>query len=377
MTQSNLSIYIIGGGPAGCATALALHQQALNSRHELHITLCDAPNKSAPAIGETVPPMLTQYLNELNIASILETTDHLICPGSISKWQDDTPGYNDFFFTPVGNGFHLNRTTFNAQLQDACRERKIKVINDTRLSEVRIQQQKLELTLKTDGKQKQHYCDFVVDASGHSRSVTNRLNIAQNNLDHVVSICAFYDLKGTPKNAAHTLVSSAEKGWWYGTRLPDDKALVSLCTDTKALKENNFNSIENWYQYFSTTDWFYQQCCKQFGGLLGVPEEIHLRPSSSSILSNVVGQNWLAVGDAASSYDSISSAGITKSVYHGIKAGHALANLIWTGSNKALSNYQETVFSDFNQYLQQHQMHYHAGGGKFNHKGFWGRRLLA
>lgn len=377
MTKRELSIYIIGGGPAGCATALALQQKAKQLELNLTITLCTAPVTSSPVIGETVPPILSQYLRELDAETVLNQDTHLVCPGSISIWQDDTPGYNDFLFTPVGNGYHLNRAKFNAQLINTCQQKQITVLENSRLTQLSKEGPGFQLELRNNNQTTMHYCDFIVDATGHNRSVVSKLEIAQNNFDQVVSLCAFYTLPDTERKAANTIVSSAQHGWWYGTQLPENKALISLCTDSQALKEQQLANSQTWYESFTSTQWFYQQCCQQFGYELPLPEKIFLRPSPSDILSNVIGDNWLAVGDAASSYDSISSAGITKSIIHGSIAGEAMATSFFECSREPLKSYQYEVFKDFNQYIQQHQMHYHSGGSKFEHSGFWGRRIVA
>ncbi len=382
MTQSDLSVCIIGGGPAGCATALALQNKAKQLKLSLAITLCTAPVTSSPVIGETVPPVLSQYLRELGGESVLNQNEtgentHLICPGSISTWQDNTPGYNDFLFTPVGNGYHLNRAKFNAQLLSLCKQKQIKILEDTRLTLLNKKDSGFQLELQNNSKPISIFSDFVIDATGHNRSVVKKLEVAQNNFDQVVSLCAFYTLPDTEKKAANTIVSSDQHGWWYGTQLPNNKALISLCTDSQELKQLQLANPQTWYTLLTSTPWFYQQCCQQFGYELPFPDKIYLRVSPSDILSNVVGENWLAVGDAASSYDSISSAGITKSVIHGTKAGEAIATALFEGTHESLNNYQNQVFEDFNNYLQQHQMHYHSGGSKFGHSGFWGRRIAA
>ncbi|MCY7296053.1 NAD(P)/FAD-dependent oxidoreductase [Alteromonas sp. a30] len=376
MNSTNLSVSIIGGGPAGCATALALQKHARRKGFELNIFVFTAPNTNAPCIGETVPPVLNQHLRDIDAHEILEGDDHLICPGSISEWQESRAGYNDFLFTPVGNGYHLNRELFNQQLLATCKKQLIEVVDNARLTDIEPHENGYRLALKRNGQRNTHYSDFVVDATGHNRSFTSKLNIAVNHFDKVMSICAIYALPEGEKRAANTMVSSAPSGWWYGTQLPENKALISFCTDSFELKSQDLSAPRNWYRTLLDSTWFYQQCIHQLGCELPEPDSLHLRPSPSDILSNVVGRNWLAVGDAASSYDSISSAGITKSVIHGNLAGEAICKSICKQDEKPLLDYQDSVFNDFSQYIKQHQMHYHAGGSRFNYSGFWKRRLV-
>ncbi|BFT31913.1 tryptophan 7-halogenase [Alteromonas sp. D210916BOD_24] len=376
-SESNrLSVAIVGGGPAGCATALSLLNTSLILKLNLQITLYNASVKTSPSVGETVPPVLSQYLRELNIEHVLEENHHLPCPGSISVWQDETPGYNDFLFTPIGKGYHLNRKFFNQQLLQACIKKGVRVLSDTRVGSINQYNNGYLLSVEHKSVQRNVYCDFVIDATGYHRTIINKLNIAQNTLDKVISLCAFFDLGDSKTQAANTLVCSAADGWWYGTQLPKKRALISFCTDSQGMKNTQSTSPKIWFQYLKMSEWFYRQCMVQFGTELPLPNKLWLRPCSSDILSNVVGQNWLAVGDAASSYDSISSAGITKSILQGICAGKSIGMAFHKQSLQPLFNYQDRVFDDFRHFVRQHQTQYTAGGARFNHSGFWQRRNI-
>ena len=51
-------------------------------------------------------------------------------------------------------------------------------------------------------------------------------------------------------------------------------------------------------------------------------------PSGTSYLKQPYGKNWLAIGDAAFSYDPISSYGITSALATGFYGAHAIASKI-------------------------------------------------
>jgi flavin-dependent dehydrogenase len=88
----------------------------------------------------------------------------------------------------------------------------------------------------------------------------------------------------------------------------------------------------------------------------------------------VVGSNWLAVGDAASSYDSMTSAGITKALLHAHQAGQAAAAWSTESNETGLRDYQDQVFADFNHYMRLHQRHY-RNETRFPGSRFWRNRL--
>src|SRR5258707_5345098 len=65
-------VLIAGGGPAGCAAAIAL------SRHapELSVCIADAPRDDAPALGETLPPPAAAMLKQLGVHECFVADGH-------------------------------------------------------------------------------------------------------------------------------------------------------------------------------------------------------------------------------------------------------------------------------------------------------------
>ena len=370
------TIYIIGGGPAGSATALSIAKFATNQEQtQFNVVQVCGPQSCHHAIGETIPPAATEYLHKLGVADLLNEQQHIYCPGSISIWGQEQPGFNDFFYTPVGKGYHLDRETFNLSLMLAAESSGVRLMLDTKLSGIEQVQDTKQLKLRLESADNTifKYADFVIDATGIQAKVARSLGVARNQYDAVISACAIYQLDCQTSKAAYTLVSAVENGWWYGTQLPNKKALISFCSDTETLKRINADDPKNWHQLLLASDWFYQNCCEQFAAVLQQPIDIDLRLSPSAILSCVIGSNWLAVGDAASSYDSITSAGITKALQQGLAAGKAIVQLFTENNEDALKTYQQDIFTAFNEYLKLHQTLYHTEQ-RFSESRFWQRR---
>jgi flavin-dependent dehydrogenase len=369
-------IYIIGGGPAGSATAVSLANLVIRNAHPLQITQVCGADESGNAIGETIPPAASEYLRKLNLEELLNGDSHLMCPGSMSIWGQSQAGFNDFFITPVGKGYHLDRKIFNKSLREAAKSRAVNVMHTTKLTGIEKDNDlQWQLTLDTPNGTVKKTADFVVDATGIQARIARNIGVARNQYDSVISACAIYKLDKKPTKAAHTLVSTVKEGWWYGTQLPNNYALVSFCTDAQTLKQLKIGQSENWFKLLNQSDWFYKNCCDQFETELKPPNKIDLRVAPSAILSCVVGNNWLAVGDAASSYDSMTSAGITKALQQGLAAGIAINQLFTEGNAAGLKVYQQDVFNSFNQYLKLHQTLYHREQ-RFIDSKFWQRRQL-
>ena len=259
---------------------------------------------------------------------------------------------------------------------DACELAGIQLINESKVVDVAFFDGYCELVLQNNGQSKVLHSNFVVDATGIQAYIARNLGVVRNEYDSVISLCAFYDLPPSNCKPEHTLVSTDENGWWYASRLPGDKGLISLCTDTQTLKQKRLNEPENWLNSFEKTGWLHKACKDQFQTAFALPAQLHTRVAPSAILSNCVGKHWLAVGDAASSYDSMTSAGITKALDHGLRAGQAIASQLLLNNQRDIEAYQQRVFDDFNQYLCLHQQLYSAEE-RYVGAGFWQRRQLS
>lgn len=374
-TSHRFHVYVIGGGPAGSATALSMvKNMAQMGSDQLTVHVITGPVSSREAIGETVPPIADRYLHQLGL-SPLDHTDHLPCPGSLSVWGQDQPGYNDFSLTPVGQGHHLNRKLFNTSLLHAAEAQGVVVKEGAKLLAMRPDGESYELTLEHGDEVSHQHADLVIDATGIQAKVARSLGVARNQYDAVISCCHVFQLDQSRSSASHgfhTLVAAVEQGWWYGTQLPKQKALISFCTDKQTLKKGSYQNVSQWMQLLQSSEWFYQQCTERMGNI-PEPESLELRVSPSAILSNVVGPRWLAVGDAACSYDSMTSAGITKALEQGLLAGEAVVKCLLDDDASALTHYQDHVFAGFNEYLNLHQTLYRSEQ-RFPQSDFWNNR---
>ena len=110
-------VAILGGGPAGCATALALRQQGIS-----RILVVESGFYQNIRVGESIPPDTRVLLEKLGIWSDFLKEEHEPCLGSCSSWGHDRLGYNDFLFNPHGNGWHLDRRRFDALLARKAEE---------------------------------------------------------------------------------------------------------------------------------------------------------------------------------------------------------------------------------------------------------------
>jgi flavin-dependent dehydrogenase len=89
-------------------------------------------------------------------------------------------------------------------------------------------------------------------------------------------------------------------------------------------------------------------------------------------LDTVAGDGWVAVGDAASAYDPISSQGVYKALADGLRAGSALATHL-AGDATSLAQYRAALAGRFDGYLAQRN-HFYGVERRWPEASFWRKR---
>ncbi|HSX88930.1 MAG TPA: FAD-dependent oxidoreductase, partial [Pseudomonas sp.] len=163
---SRCRVAIIGGGPAGCAAALALAGAGIDG-----VQLLEAGDYSRQRVGESLPPDTRLLLAKLGLWDEFRQQQHDPCLGSCSAWGSDELGYNDFLSNPQGHGWHLDRRRFERWLADQAHARGVELLSHTRLSAVETNGEGYRLELRSPAQPSEYlHADYVIDASGaHAR----------------------------------------------------------------------------------------------------------------------------------------------------------------------------------------------------------------
>lgn len=365
------TVAIIGGGVAGCATAISL-----SARGVTDMVVVDVGEPPAFRVGETIPPPTGLILRRLGLWDGFVAQNHAPCPGSAASWGKDELGRNDFVFDPHGHGWHLDRARFDAMVAERAAARGAPFHRGWRLTGVGPAADGAHLlTLTDDGGRIRHVTtDFLVDATGVAAGAARRLGVARNEVDSLPVLHAVFDLTRPDDIPTTTVMEGAEIGWWYAAKLPNARMIVALSTDREEMAERNLNDPAAWRRALDSTR-HVAPFLERAAPTTPVPAEIATAVASSAILSRVVGRNWLAVGDSASSYDPITAQGIIKALSDGELAGAAIADALRDGSETPLSAYQDGVFARFTHYLRLRRDLY-GRERRWPEAGFWRRRPL-
>jgi 2-polyprenyl-6-methoxyphenol hydroxylase-like FAD-dependent oxidoreductase len=351
-----VDVVIVGGGVAGSATALALAAVGVRARIVEGGVVAGA---ARPRVGESLAPPARSLLEQLGIWPSFARQGHAPCVGSASSWGADALGYNDTIVHPAGQGWHLDRAAFDAWILRLAGEQ-VEVVRD-RVTSVR-----------REGAGFRVVCDnttldaaFVVDATGRQATVARALGASPLANDQLVYLACTFATEGP--FPLLTLLEAVEEGWWYAARLPDDSVTVAIASDPELVRALGLHRAEGWDCALARTH--------HVGATLGAAtrrDEPRAWVVTSGLSAPPAGDGWLAVGDAASTYDPLSAAGIEKALGDALAA--AVAIRAWQdGDVSGVATYARRVILGFRAYLEQRDRYY-CQERRWADAPFWVRR---
>ena len=407
MDRVMFDVAIIGGGPGGSAAALALRAHASS----LSVVLIEASSYETARIGETLPPQGRSILEHLGVWEAFQAQRHREVYGTTAAWGSSTPLDNDFIYMPGGAGWHLDRAEFDAMLAAQAERQGAALRLNTRLRQTERVKGSWRLTLSEGGPLS---AKFIVDATGGAGLLARRLGAHFIDSDKLVGIARFFERSPTsgqlvvaPRftntapqalnvapeltgaNTAtswqlvgrsvgrdsygrgddpRTLVEAFEDGWWYTAGLPDGGRIIACMTDADIARGLRLSHAEQWLRTLTAMP--------NVGLMLrgSTPcGPLVVRSSQSRRLEPAGGDHWLAVGDAASRFDPLSSQGIIKALRSGVFAAYAISDLLIRNADSGVRRYLRYVAEEFTSYTETRQKYY-LQEQRWPASEFWRRR---
>jgi len=350
---------IIGGGPGGAATAIRAAELGLPT------VLVEAAPAPSFRIGETVPPDIEPVLRRLGVWERFLRDGHLPCAGACSAWAGPELAWQDGFTSRYGGGWHLDRAKFDGMLIEAAESAGATILRGERTAAVqRTPGGRWRLSLASRGPSLR--ARFLVDASGRPAVFARRLGALRVRADRLVAAFAALPIDAGLPEVAHTVVESFEQGWWYAARVPGGNAVVSLFTDADIARRVSTSALA-WHDLLVRTRHIYPML-----GRPAPPRRVSLASAASQCLNPLHGPGWVAVGDAATAWDPLASAGIFHALQAGREAAEAVAGALG-GDSHGLEIYSRAVQQRFMRFLFERRWYY-ALETRWSTSEFWRRR---
>lgn len=306
--KRDVDLVIIGGGVAGCIAAIALAES-------YNVVLIDKLREPMDRIGECLAPAARRILKQLDLLDGLEKkmtstgeSSHLQNTGTQSFWGSDQVHIVDHLRNPDGFGWHLNRQAFEIYLRESAEKRGVMCYWSTKLHACEYKELSWNVTVKpVDEESNQETqvinAKFVIDASGRQSHFARKLGIQREPFDKLIACWATFP--NTVLNKMST-ISASEMGWWYSAPLPNKMRVLAFQTDSDLIERSAVKDLDSFLELAKVNP----EMAKILSTNNGKIEYHGTVAANSTRLNQVAGDQWAALGDAALSFDPLSSQGM-------------------------------------------------------------------
>jgi flavin-dependent dehydrogenase len=334
------SVAVLGGGPAGLAAALALRRE----RTDLSVVVLERAGYDRPRVGETLPPTVRPLLERIGAWPAFLADGHQPCYAAASAWGSDRLAPNEFFDHPHNRGWHLDRRRFDETLARLAADRGARLLCPARLLGAEPLPDGWRLTYRpADPRPRTLEAGFVVDATGRRAAFARARGAKRIAIDRLLGVVVFARVAERTDDVG-TLVEAVPDGWWYSAGLPGGGLVVAFMTDADLAQQCGLKSPDRWMAAAARTRHVFPRLAA--AEPTGRPVVVS---ASSSRLDRFGGDRWLAAGDAASTFDPVSSHGVFKALRSGILASYAVRDQS-DGNGRWLEKYALLHAREFDEY---------------------------
>lgn len=333
------AVVIVGNGIAALTLSLLLDRKGIS-----HIVLNrQGKMTDQPALAETLPPSAIPLLNKTGLLSLFERTALQKTNGYHSLWGSDKVADNNFYFhRPYQYGLKIDKQAIKSSLLAMQAHRLVPFTQNISITKGEV----ITVEWAEHDRQKQCNCHMIVDATGRNRSILAKLGIPSVDADSLNAFSCHLPYIKHQVLRHSVYIESFEEGWGIVSTLNEQNNVMTLFCNKKSGAQQQLKNYQNWPLMLKDTKYL-----KDFiEPAANCPVKGY--NANSSKAQRLTGSAWLAVGDAAISFDPLSSHGITNAIYTANEAADAIEQLIKENDGTALTAYEQHLTSIFEQYLK-------------------------
>lgn len=355
-------VLVVGGGPAGAATAVALRRQGLS------VVVVEREPQAKERVGETLSPGARHALAGLGLWDVFVADGHAQVAGRRSLWGRAGALEVHSLHDADGPGWHLDRRRFEALLRDEATRAGARVLAGEVPEAITFDGRRWRVRTSSGARLQAR---LAVDASGRAACLARLAGARRVVLDQLVAVAAFL-----PKGAAggfdrFTLVEAEAGGWWYSAPLPAGRGVVAFFTDAELAP--GARSAAAFRRRLAKAPATSARCLGAArAGRLVLEAAPRVVSANTSRLTVVAGDSWLAVGDAATAFDPLSSQGLESALSSALHAARAIRRRL-DGDSGALHSYAAHVCQTWRRYVYERARVYEQET-RWPDAPFWRRR---
>lgn len=325
-------ICVFGSGPAGSSLAARLADLGVSA------IVLDRPPQKKPWQGESFTGAIREPLSLLGLWEDFCQSGHVAGYAERTAWGGE-PITQDTLYDPHGHRWHVDRTRFDSDLQEAVRNRGIAIRTYRHLEELQRMGEEWHIRLDTSLELSARY---LVDATGRSCAIAKRLGVRPHRYDRLIALTALIPRNQNPEFDHTMVIETTPFGWWYAAPVPQGHVLAFF-TDADLAPRDLTRSMR-----------------------IVAANSAFTQPSSE--------QGWLTVGDACAAHDPLCGWGVHRALSNGILAADAIARYLKTADVSLLEAYHRHCRDQFEKYLEGLFQHY-SYERRWAASPFWQRRV--
>jgi flavin-dependent dehydrogenase len=316
---------VIGAGPAGSTAAALVAEQGFST------LLVERDKFPRFHVGESLMPECYWAFERLGVVEELERIGFTRKNGVQFVSSDDretTPFiFSEYDDRPSALTWHVNRNEFDRMLYDTAYNRGATCIDETRVLDFDLRKKghhKIVLQ-SVNGKEQELSAKVIVDASGQSSMIANRLGLKEYYKDlRKAAIWGYFQnaarAGGSNPEVTCVLHTHDRKGWFWYIPLFDGTVSVGLVGDNEHLLRRGGSPQQTFEDEVN-------KCPGVKRRLMDSTQvgKFHVAKEFSYTCKKRAGDGWVMVGDAGGFIDPIYSSGVFLALKSGVLAGEAVA----------------------------------------------------
>ena len=323
-------------------------------------------------VGEHVSSSIFNLLDYLQVPKdSFSESCFLPAYGNVSYWGHDLPNNVHTIDTPDGPTIPLDREQFDLHMLEAVAQRGGQVLPRTRCNTFH-QDEEMNWTLDLSHPEHGHFqvnARYLIDATGRSATICKQVGVPSRQIDNLMGLGCFFEMPDDLEISQEQLIEATPEGWWYAARLPNRLITATFFSDADIISQQQLHKQENWLKLLKQS----RQLKHKLNGSTLVSQKPWVRNACSQITDITHKQHFLAIGDAATSFDPISSMGIgsaISSACHGARLVHAE---LMGRLDDERDTFQQDLEANFQNYIAIRAKFYQAET-RWPEADFWKRR---
>jgi flavin-dependent dehydrogenase len=314
MKNAQAEICVLGGGPAGSIIA----QRLARFGHRPMLIERDVPTK--PHKVESLPSPIVSILDSLDLTDVVATATIRRERRALVRWQCDLISPKIF----ESASYLVERRLFDQNLRKAAAAAGASVLRSANARAPRRRQSGgwlIPITTKSGSMA--IFADFLVDARGKRWGTS-----ARHNGPCTVAMSAAWYVPMS--DYVETRIEAGAEEWFWGCPLNNGLYSATIFVDATSLAGLSCRERRAFYGELLDRSQLLRDLRR--GELIS---PISVRDATSRIAHDLIGKDFIRVGEAAFSMDPLSSQGVQRAIVSAIQGGAAVHTTLTNGDYQA------------------------------------------